>query len=88
MLAVLLAAATFVSTLIGGLTALRHKDNLHRFLGYTAGVLLGVVAFDLLPEIFDQLKQINHTATGAMIALVRKLTMMCTTTRMSVSLAH
>ncbi len=70
MLAVLLAAATFVSTLVGGLTALRHKDHLHRFLGYTAGVLLGVVAFDLLPEIFTQLQKIHHTPTGAMIALV------------------
>ena len=68
--AVLLSALTFFSTLVGGLTALKHRDHLHRFLGYTAGVLLGVVAFDLLPEIFDQLKQIHHTPTGAMIALV------------------
>jgi ZIP family zinc transporter len=70
MVPILLASATFLSTLAGGLTALRHKDSLHRFLGYTAGVLLGVVAFDLLPEIFEQLKAIHHTPTGAMIALV------------------
>jgi zinc transporter ZupT len=68
--AVLLSCLTFLSTLAGGLTALRRKDQLHRLLGLTAGVLLGVVAFDLLPEIFDQLNQIHHTPTGAMIALV------------------
>ncbi|HET6924798.1 MAG TPA: ZIP family metal transporter [Candidatus Saccharimonadales bacterium] len=70
MLAILLAAATFVSTLLGGLTALKNRDRLHRFLGFAAGVLLGVVAFDLLPEIFSRLQELHHTPTGAMIALV------------------
>lgn len=67
---ILLAVATFLSTLLGGIAGLKNKDRLHRFLGYTAGVLLGVVAFDLLPEIFDSLKEVNRTPTGAMIALV------------------
>jgi len=49
---VALALVTFVSTLLGGLVALRNQDRLHLVLGFTAGVLLGVVAFDLLPEIF------------------------------------
>ena len=70
MLPILLAAATFLSTLGGGLTALRHKDSLHRFLGYTAGVLLGVVAFDLLPEIFNALSHDSMDATWPMVALV------------------
>jgi zinc transporter ZupT len=70
MLPILLSAATFLSTLAGGLTALKNKDQLHRFLGYTAGVLLGVVAFDLLPEIFKSLTDQHKTPTGAMIALV------------------
>lgn len=70
MIPILLASATFFSTLLGGLTALKNKDKLHRFLGYTAGVLLGVVAFDLLPEIFNQLQTLHRSATGAMIALV------------------
>jgi ZIP family zinc transporter len=43
---------------------------MHRFLGYTAGVLLGVVAFDLLPEIFKILSAEHRSATGAMVALV------------------
>jgi ZIP family zinc transporter len=66
----LLAAAAFLSTLLGGLTGLKNQDRLHRFLGYTAGVLLGVVAFDLLPEIFTQLTAHHDSPTGAMIALV------------------
>ncbi|MBC7581395.1 ZIP family metal transporter [Aeromicrobium sp.] len=70
MLPILLAAGTFVSTLTGGLVGLKNKDNLHRFLGYTAGVLLGVVAFDLLPEIFESLESQHLAPTGAMIALV------------------
>ncbi len=67
---VLLSLGTFVSTMLGGWTGLRNKDNLHRFLGFTAGVLLGVVAFDLLPEIFKLLTEQGRSATGAMIAMV------------------
>lgn len=67
---VLLAFATFVSTLAGGFVGLKNRDHMHRFLGYTAGVLLGVVAFDLLPEIFHLLTVNKQAATGAMIALV------------------
>lgn len=70
MLPVLLASATFFSTLLGGIVGLRNKDHMHRFLGYTAGVLLGVVAFDLLPEIFNILNHQHQEPTGAMIALV------------------
>lgn len=69
MLPILLSAGTFLSTLIGGLVAFKNKDRLHRLLGFTAGVVIGVVAFDLLPEIF---KSLGHgiTAREAMIALV------------------
>jgi ZIP family zinc transporter len=70
MVPILLSIGTFFSTLSGGLTGLRNKDRLHRFLGYTAGVLLGVVAFDLLPEIFKILSTNHRSATDAMIALV------------------
>src|ERR1700712_4164729 len=70
MIPVLLACSAFLSTLVGGLVGLKNKDRLHRFLGYTAGVLLGVVAFDLLPEIFNILRDQNLSPTGAMIALV------------------
>jgi ZIP family zinc transporter len=70
MTAVLLSLATFISTLAGGLTGLKNKDHLHRFLGYTAGVVMGVFAFDLLPEIFHLLNEQHLNPRGAMIALI------------------
>lgn len=70
MIALLLAFGTFVSTLGGGLFALKNKDQLHRILGYTAGVLVGVVAFDILPEIFKTLQSQHLGSTAPMLALV------------------
>jgi zinc transporter ZupT len=70
MLPIILSGATFFSTLIGGITALKNQKWLHRIMGYTAGVLLGVVAFDLLPEIAKEVNK-NHSAfVNPMIALV------------------
>lgn len=69
-LPILLSAFTFVSTMLGGFTALQNRDRLHRILGYTAGVLLGVVAFDILPEIFKLLSEHNISSTIPMVALV------------------
>jgi zinc transporter ZupT len=66
----LLSCATFISTLSGGVTALKNQDSLHRLLGYTAGVLIGVVSFDLLPEIFKNLVTEHRSPTDAMVALV------------------
>ncbi|MHB8660548.1 MAG: ZIP family metal transporter [Minisyncoccota bacterium] len=47
---ILITIATFFSTLIGGLFALYLKDKLHLILGFSAGALLAVAFFDLLPE--------------------------------------
>lgn len=43
-------AITFFSTLSGGLLALRFKDKLHLILGFSAGAVIGVSFFELLPE--------------------------------------
>ena len=42
-----------LSTALGGFVALRSRDRLHLVLGFAAGVMLGLVAFDLLPELFE-----------------------------------
>lgn len=68
--AFLFSFATFVSTFGGGLLALRFRDRLHFVLSFTAGVLLGVVSFEILPEIFRLSQQQGVSATGAMVALV------------------
>jgi len=52
-MAVLLACATLVSTGLGGLAAVRFRDRLHLLLGFSAGAVLGVVFFDVLPEVFS-----------------------------------
>ena len=45
-----IALAAFVSTMAGGLLALRLRDQLHLILGFSAGAVIGVAFFDLLPE--------------------------------------
>lgn len=44
------AIAAFVSTFLGGLFALRFRDKLHLILGFSAGAVIGVAFFDLIPE--------------------------------------
>jgi ZIP family zinc transporter len=51
-MAVLLACLTLLSTGLGGLAAMRFRDRLHLLLGFSSGAVLGVVFFELLPEIF------------------------------------
>jgi len=50
--AVALACATWAATGLGGVAALRYRDRLHILLGFSAGAVLGVVFFDLMPEVF------------------------------------
>jgi ZIP family zinc transporter len=52
-IAIALAAATALATFAGGTLAIKSKDRLHLVLGLSAGLLLGLVAFDLLPEVFE-----------------------------------
>jgi zinc transporter ZupT len=68
--AIPLSFVAFVSTLCGGLFALKFNDRLHYILSFTAGVLLGVVAFDILPEIFQIAQENKIDPNGAMTALV------------------
>jgi len=67
---ILIACATFCSTMLGGLFALRLRDNLHLILGFSAGAVIGVAFFDLMPEAI-QLAGQGHTAAfvTAIIAL-------------------
>ena len=46
----LISLGAFCATLIGGLFALHLKDRLHLVLGFSAGAILAVAFFDLLPE--------------------------------------
>ena len=70
MFAVLLSIATFFSTTLGGLFALRYRDHLNLIMGFTAGVLVGLVAFDLLPEIFSTSDAIHLDNVFPMLTLI------------------
>lgn len=66
----LLASAAFASTAAGGLFAIRYRRFLHLILGFTAGVVVGVVGFDLLPEIFRLTSEHAVEPSRPMVALV------------------
>jgi zinc transporter ZupT len=61
---------TFLSTLAGGLVGIKHRNSLHYIMSFTAGVLLAVCFFDILPEIFEVTKEKNLDLTPALIAIV------------------
>jgi ZIP family zinc transporter len=66
----LLAGVALLSTLLGGIIALRTRDKLHLVLGLAAGVMLGVVAFDLLPE---ALRTTGHEVFGVPVVMLAAL---------------
>ncbi len=61
---------TFVSTFLGGLFGLKYRDKMHLILGLTAGIILGVIAFDIFPEIINITGALGVSSTYPMIALV------------------
>lgn len=52
-MAILVSIGTFLSTLLGGLFALHLQDRLHLILGFSAGALIGVSFFHLIPEALE-----------------------------------
>src|SRR5438105_6167593 len=53
MIVFLLTVAASLAALAGGYTAMRGRRWLKYALALTSGLVLGLVTFDLLPEIFD-----------------------------------
>lgn len=53
MIVFLLTIAAAIAALAGGYTAIRSREKLQIVMAVTSGLVLGLVAFDLLPEIFD-----------------------------------
>lgn len=73
----IIAFATFISTLLGGIFALRFKDKLHLVLGFSAGAVIGVAFFDLMPEsialgsaFYEPSTIIQFTAIGFLAYLI------------------
>ncbi len=43
----------FIAILLGGLFAIRFKDKLHLLIGFSAGSVIGIAFFELLPEAIE-----------------------------------
>ena len=48
-----IAAGAFLATMVGGLFAIALRDRLHLVLGFSAGAVIGVAFFDLMPEALE-----------------------------------
>ena len=70
MIAIILAALTVGATTLGGVTALKSKDRFHLVLGLSAGLLLGLVSFDLFPEISRESSLTVGKIPGVYLAFV------------------
>jgi zinc transporter ZupT len=69
-IALTLGAAAAVSTFLGGLFALRRSDKLHLILGFSAGAVMGVALFDLLPEAIDLTSKRYDVSTITVVVAV------------------
>jgi zinc transporter ZupT len=57
----LICIATFIATLLGGLFALKLTDKLYLVLGFSAGAVIGVAFFDLMPAALTLANKVYST---------------------------
>ncbi len=69
-LIILLAALTFISTIGGGLVAIRFRGVLQYFFAFSSGALLGVTFFDILPESLEIAAAASLPVRNLMIVIV------------------
>ena len=68
--AIIFSFLAFISTVLGGLFSLKNRKSLHLIMSFTAGVLIAVSFFDILPEIFSIVSENKLDITPALIAIV------------------
>jgi ZIP family zinc transporter len=64
------ALLAFVMTLAGGAFAWRYQHSLKVIMAFSAGLLIGVVFLDLVPEIAEMSHQTNLDMRGLMVVLI------------------
>jgi ZIP family zinc transporter len=69
MVVFILTVAASIAALCGGYTAIRSRQWLNLALALTSGLVLGLVTFDLLPEIFDIAYSQNFDPVWPMVAM-------------------
>jgi zinc transporter ZupT len=67
---ILLSIATFISTFFGGLFGIKYREKLHFIISFTAGVLISVAFFDIIPEMVEIVEANGLSITMAMMAIV------------------
>jgi zinc transporter ZupT len=67
---IFIAIAAFFVTLLGGYFAIKFQDKLHLVLGFSAGALIGVAFFDLLPESLEIAGQFFSTEIVLLVIAV------------------
>jgi len=67
---ILLAFATFISTLVGGIVAIKLRKVLQYFFAFAAGSLVAVALLDILPESINTAQSVNVPLRFVMIAVV------------------
>jgi zinc transporter ZupT len=65
-----LALVTFLSTLAGGLVAVRFRGVLQYFFAFSSGALIGITFFDVLPESLSIASSVGLPVRYLMITLV------------------
>lgn len=70
MIIFLLTVAAAIAALAGGYTAIKSRHKLHIAMSITAGLVLGLVAFDLLPEIFEGVENTGLDSVWPMVTFV------------------
>lgn len=69
-LVIIIGGLTVLSTFLGGLFAIKLKDKLHLILGFSAGAVIGVAFFDLIPESIDLASKSYSTSTATLFMAV------------------
>lgn len=64
-----IALGSCLTTMVGGLFAIAMRDRLHLVLGFSAGAVLGVAFFDLMPEALSVSRNIDSRTLMATVAL-------------------
>lgn len=67
---ILFAFTAFLSTFLGGLFSLHHHKRLHYIMSFTAGVLIAVCFFEIIPEIFSIVEEGKLDKTVPLVAIV------------------
>lgn len=85
---ILIGIAAGISTFIGGSLALKFRDKIHLILGFSAGAVIGVAMFDLLPEALETGEPFHALGTITSVAVLGFLAYMLIDRVLLITTAH